>query len=96
MQYLYLYLYIFYLPSIMFLFPCQIIIYVQVQVRALQVKQIHIYMHVCGERIFVTPESSMVYINYQISIPSKILPVHLVINIIYIAYIFDVKRNKVT
>lgn len=49
------------------------------------------------KRIFVTPESSMVYINYQISIPSNIIPAHLfIINIIYIAYIFDVKRNKVT
>lgn len=46
--------------------------------------------------IFVTPESSMVYINYQISIPSKIISANLVINIIYIAYIFDVKRNKMT
>lgn len=41
----------------MILFPCQIIIYVQVQERTVQVKQVHVYLYVVGCKcIIVAPK----------------------------------------
>lgn len=67
----------FYLPSTIFLFPCQIIIYVQVQERALQVnKYTCICMYVVGCSIILIPESSTLYLwtgscKYQFHLKSS-------------------------
>lgn len=48
----------------MILFPCQIIIYVQVQERAVQVKQVHVYLYVvdCKCIIVAPKEVHVMYI----------------------------------
>lgn len=49
----------------MILFPCQIIIYVQVQERAVQVKQVHVYLYVVGCKcIIVAPKEVHVMYIY--------------------------------